>query len=130
MYLFNLILEILTKIFSSNDNLKLFFFFYRNSVFSLPTYFIVILRFLFAGFVGNIGLLVRWSHPGTLAEGLLDVVYHRFLVQRVAEPAQPDHSVGVQGKTSSVLDDRFLQPTGVFDGYETGNIQGSQRLDA
>jgi len=52
------------------------------------------------------------------------------LVQRVVEPAQPDHDVGVQGKTSAVLDDWFLQPTGIPHGDETRNIQSSQGLDA
>lgn len=114
----------LTRIFSSNYILKLFFFI-ESQFLQFPTYFIIILRFLIAGFVRYIGLLVRRPHPGTLAEGLLDVVCNRFLVQRVAEPAQPDHGVGVQGKAGSVLDDWFLQPSGVLDGYETGNIQGS-----
>lgn len=77
---------------------------------------------MIAGFVRNFGLFVRRPHPGTLAKGLLDIINHKFLVQRVAESAQPDHVVGVQGKTCAILDDRLLQSTGFPDRDETGNI--------
>jgi len=38
--------------------------------------------------------------------------------------------MGIQRKAGAVLDDRFLQPTGVPDGDETGNISSSQGMDA
>jgi len=38
--------------------------------------------------------------------------------------------MGVQRKAGTILADRFLQPAGVPDSEETGNIEGSQGLDA
>lgn len=75
-----------------------------------------------AGFERDFELFIRRPNSGALVKDLVDVFDYRFLVQRIAEPPQPDFFVGVQGKTECVLDDWFFQPTGVFNGNETRNI--------